>query len=67
MLTVLCIEATTCCSFSASTVDMENSNTKKQSRRFIRSEKVDIHAGEPLGGSSGLFFATTPHLRLLHP
>ena len=28
-------------------------------------EKVDCHAGAPFGGSSGLLFATIPHLRLL--
>ena len=63
ILILLCIDATTCCSLSASTVDMENKSTKKHKSRFIRSEKVDIHAGEPFGGSSGLFFATIPHLR----
>ena len=43
--------------FWASIVDMENNITKKQSRRFIRSAKVDCHAGAPFGGSSGFLLA----------
>ena len=37
--------------------DMEKSNTKKQSSRFIRSANVDCHAGAPFGGSSGFLLA----------
>lgn len=49
--------------FSASTVDIENSRTKKQSSRFIRSAKVFIHAGEPFFASCRFFLATILHLR----
>ena len=57
--------AATSANFSASIVDIAKSITKKHSRRFIRSAKVDCHAGAPLGGSSSLRLATTLRLPLL--
>lgn len=64
ILKLFCKEATTISNFCASTVDIENNKTKKQSNKFIRSLKVAIHAGEPFGASSCFFLATMLHLHL---
>ena len=66
ILKLLCKDAITISNFSASTVDIENSKTKKQRSKFIRSLNVAIHAGAPAGASSVFFLATMLHLRLLH-
>ena len=47
ILKLLCKDAITISNFSASTVDIENSKTKKQRSKFIRSLNVAIHAGAP--------------------
>ena len=62
MLKALVMEATTCSHLFASTLDIANRRTKKQSRRFIRSENVAIHAGAPPPPDSSCFFlAITVH------
>ena len=57
MLNVFENDAARASNFSASILDIEKSNTKKHKSRFIRSAKVDCHAGAPAGGGSSLRLA----------